>query len=118
MALVDLSFNLDMASIISSQLMTESSIIFIEYLPFLQLHLAGCQIESFSRTLSSFRFLHSHRHYRSSTFDLNYIFYHQIHIYMYICDIYFVNVLHSFIPVITMNMLRFKSSVLFGAHTS
>ena len=118
MALVVLSFNLATASIISSQLMIESSIIFIKYLPFVQLHLAGCQVEPFSRTLSSFRFLHSHQHYRSSTFDLNYIFYQQIHIYMYICDIYFVNVLHSFIPVIIMNMLGFKSSVLFGTHTS
>ena len=30
----------------------------------------------------------------------------------------FVNVFNSFIPVIMMNTLRFKSSVLFVTHTS
>ena len=33
-------------------------------------------------------------------------------------EICFVNVFDSFIPVIMLNMLRFKSSVLFGTHTS
>ena len=35
-------------------------------------------------------------------------------IYALIC---FVNVFSSFISVIMLNMLRFKSSVLFGTHT-
>ena len=46
--------------------------------------------------------------YCYSTIDLNYIFF----------DICFVNAFDSFIPVIILNMLRFKSSVLFGIHTS
>ena len=29
----------------------------------------------------------------------------------------FVNVFYSFIPIIMLKMLRFKSSVLFGTHT-
>ena len=33
-------------------------------------------------------------------------------------DIWFVNVFDSCIPVIMLNMLRFKSSVLFGTHNS
>ena len=33
------------------------------------------------------------------------------------CVLCFVNVFNSFIPVIMLNTLRFKSSVLFGTHT-
>ena len=42
-----------------------------------------------------------------STFDLNYIFYNKI--YIYICMIH--------VLLILLNSLRFKASVLFGTHT-
>ena len=46
-----------------------------------------------------------------STFDLNWIFEHHI----CICALF--NVFYSCIPVIMLNRLRFKSSVLFGTYT-
>ena len=49
--------------------------------------------------------------YQYSTFDLNYIFYHQMYISNRMIYAFF-----SFIPPIMLNMLRFKSSVLFGTH--
>ena len=50
------------SSIISLYVITESSIIFASYLPFLQLHVVGLQIKSFSHTWCSFGFLHPHWH--------------------------------------------------------
>ena len=38
-------------------------------------------------------------------------------LHLHLHDICFVNVFDSFIPVIMLNTLRFKSSVLFGIHT-
>ena len=49
--------------------------------------------------------------YHYSTFDLNYTLHLDSH------DTRFVNVFDSFIPVIMLNTLRFKSFVLFGIHT-
>ena len=38
-------------------------------------------------------------------------------LHLHLHDIYFVNVFGSFVPVITLNTLRYKSSVLFGTDT-
>ena len=48
------------SSIVSSHLINETPIIFAEYLSFLQLRVAGFQIDFFSRIWYS---LHSHQHY-------------------------------------------------------
>ena len=52
--------------------------------------------------------------YRYSNIDLNKILPSNLHLHSH--DICFVNVFNSFIPVITLNTLRFKSSALFGKH--
>ena len=41
-----------------------------------------------------------------------------LNLHLHLHDICFVNVFHSFIPVIMLNTLRFKSPVLFGTRTS
>ena len=97
--------------IIPLHVITESSIILAKYLPFLQLHVGRIP----NITLYTHYIYTNISIYRCSTFDLHYIFYHQIYIYIRMkC---FVNVFSSFLPVIMLKTLRFKSSVLFGKHT-
>ena len=55
-------------------------------------------------------FLHSHQH-----LSLFYFLPSNLHLHLH--DICLVSVFDSFIPVIMLNTLRFKSSVLFGTHT-
>ena len=88
------------SSIISSKVITESSIIFAKYLPFLQVYVAGFQIKCFSHTWQFFGFLHSHQH-----LSLFY-FWFELH--------FLPSNLDSFIPGIILKALRFKSSVLLG----
>ena len=52
--------------------------------------------------------------YHCSTIDLYYVFFPS-DLHLHLCDLGFV--FDSFIPVISLNTLRFKSSVLFGTHT-
>ena len=49
------------SSIISSHVITKSSIMLSKYLLFLQIHVAGFQIDSFSYTPCVFAFSHSHQ---------------------------------------------------------
>ena len=69
-------------SVIASQVITESSTILAKYLPFSQLHVAGLQIYFFCTQDVPSDFLINVEVYLYSTFDLNYIFYHQIYIYI------------------------------------
>ena len=61
-------------------------------------------------------FLHSHKHLLlfHHLFELK-NFPSNLHLHSH--DISFVKIFDSFIPVIMLNTLRFKSSVLFGTHT-
>ena len=90
----------------------ESSIMLAKYFPFLQLHVEGIQIKSFSHTWC---FLHSHQ--RLSLFnhwsELHFL---PLKLNLHSHDTCFANVFDSFIPVIMPNTLGFKSSVLFGIH--
>ena len=99
--------------IFSSHVFVESFIILAKYYPFLQVHIAGSQIQSFSH---AWRFLHSLSHLS--------LFHHwsELHflssnLHLYSHDIYSVNVFDSFFHVIMLNALRFKYFVLFGTHT-
>ena len=52
----------------------------------------------------------------TSTFIvIPHIFYQNLHLHSHY--VWYVNVFYSFIPVIMLNTLRFKFSVLFGTHT-
>ena len=53
--------------------------------------------------------------YCYSTFDSSYILYHQIYIYIRMIYVVF-NIFNSFIPVIVLKTLIFRSSILFGTH--
>ena len=100
-------------SITSSHVITESSIILAKYFPFSQLHVAGFQIYRFSHIWC---FLYSHWH--------SLFFYHwsKLHfvplgLHLHSHEICFINVFNSYIHIIMLKKLRFKSSVLFGIHT-
>ena len=69
----------------------------------------------FSHTWCSFKLLHSHQHlsFFYILFDL-YFLPSALHLYLH--DIYFVNVIDSFIPVIMLKILRYKSPILFQTH--
>ena len=54
----------------------------------------------------------------SSLFDLAFMSMSASNLQLHLHDIFIVNVFVSFIPVILLNTLRFKSSVLFGKHIS
>ena len=60
-------------------------------------------------------FLHWHRHLSLFHYwsELHFL---PSNLHLHSHDICFVNVFHSFVPVIMLNTLRFKSSVLFGTH--
>ena len=60
--------------------------------------------------------LHSHQHLSlfHHWFKLNFVT-SDLHLHSH--DIFFINVLDSFFPVMMLNTLRFKSSVLLGMHT-
>ena len=97
-------------SIISSHLIAKSSTELIKYLSILQVHALGFQINFLYIHIVLLDFYSHLDIYLYSTFDLNYIFYHQI----YICNhLGFVNVFDSFILVIISNTFIFTSSVLF-----
>ena len=53
--------------------------------------------------------------YRYSTFDLNYIFFHEVYIYIHIIS--FAEIFYYAFPVIILKTCIFKFSVLFGTHT-
>ena len=53
--------------------------------------------------------------YPYSIMDLTYIFLSNLHFHPH--EICLINVFDSFIPVITLKTLRFKSSILFGRQT-
>ena len=89
-------------SIISSHLIAKSSTELIKYLSILQVHALGFQINFLHIHIVLLDFYSHLDIYLYSTFDLNYIFYHQI----YICNhLGFVNVFDSFILVIISNTL-------------
>ena len=53
--------------------------------------------------------------YRYSSIDLTHILFHQFYIYAH--EICFENVFDSFVPIIMLHTLKFKSFLLFGIHT-
>ena len=55
--------------------------------------------------------------YHYSLFDFKYTLNYTIKFNLHLHDIYFVNVCDLYIPVIMVNTLRFKSSVLYGTNT-
>ena len=112
-ALFSFKFVETISSIILLHIIIESSIILANYFPFSQLHVAGFQTQSFSHT---WRFLHSHRHL-SLFHDWSELQFLPSNLHLHSHDICFVNIFHSFILVIMLNTLRFKSSVLFGTRT-
>ena len=82
-------------------------------LPFSPLHVAGFQTYFFWHT---WHFLHSYGHlsFLHRWSELHFLP-SNLHIHSH--HICFVNVFNSFIPVIMLSTLRFKSSFLFGTHT-
>ena len=79
---------------ILSHLITESPVIVAKYLWFSQLHVAGFQIYVF-RTCAFFLDFSTHIDiYRYSTFDLNWIFYHQVYIYIHLICALFIFLTH------------------------
>ena len=90
-----------------------SYLILTKYFPYSQEHVLGFQIYYFSHVWC---FWHSHRHLSlfSYWFELYFL---SSNLYLHLHDIRFVNVFDSFIPVIMLNTLIFKSSVFFGTHT-
>ena len=99
-------------SIISSNVITESSIILAKYFPFSQLQVAGFQTYSFSHIWC---FLHSHWHLSlfHYLFDLQFVS-SNLHLHSY--EVCILNVFATFIPVIRLKTLRFKLFVLFEKH--
>ena len=99
-------------SIISSHVISESSIIPAKYFTFLQIHALGFQTYSFSHVWC---FLHSHWHLSlfNYWFELHFV---PTTLHLHWHDMWFFNVLDSFISVSLLNTLRFQSSVLFGTH--
>ena len=96
------SYDLTFASIILSHVITESPIIFDKYLSFLQLHVMGFQIYLFLHLCYVF---YTHIDIsRYPTFGLNYIFYHQVYIYVSMIND-FLNIFDSFIPAIMLDHL-------------
>ena len=89
-----------------------SFIILTKYLPFLQVHVAGYQIQTFS--CICFLYLHWHLLLFHFWIELHFL---SLHFHLYSYDTCLVNVFDSFIPVIMLHTLKFKSSVLFGTHT-
>ena len=112
-------FYLASASIISSHIIAESSIVLAKCFIFLQLHVAEFQTESFSDMC----FLHSlwfswfyFCFYCHSSIDLNYIF-SSSNLHLHTHDISFVKIFDSFFSVIVSKTCIFKSFVLFETHT-
>ena len=97
--------------IISSQIIL--SIMLAKYFPFWQPHVAGLKTYSFSYIWCS---LHSDQHLSlfHHWFELHF-FPSNLHLHLH--NICYFDVFNSFIPIIMLNTLRFKSSVLFGMHT-
>ena len=108
---VSLSENLATAFIISSNVMTDSSIVLAKYFSFLHPHVVAFQILSFLHTWCSLGFSHSHQHLSLLQFDLKYIFYH--HIYICIRMIYGLLMFYSCNHAVNTSIY---SSVLFGTH--
>ena len=108
---VSLSENLATAFIISSNVMTDSSIILTKYFSFLHPHVVAFQIQSFLHTWCSLGFSHSQQHLSLFHFDLKYIFYH--HIYICIRMIYGLLMFYSCNHAVNTSIY---SSVLFGTH--
>ena len=99
----------------SSHVIIESSVILAKYLPFSQLKVAGFQIQGFFAHMIFFRMLQSHQYQSPFNFWLE-LHFPPSNLHLHSLDIYFFNVFDSFIPVITLKTLRFKSYVLFGTH--
>ena len=95
------------ASIVSSQIMTEWLIILLKYLPFSQLHVFTT---TFHNHISSYS--HQHLLLFHNLFVLQFS---TIKILLYSHGISFVNVFYSFIPIIILKILKF-TSVLFGTN--
>ena len=102
------------ASIISSHLIIELSIIIAEYLPFFQLHVTRFQICIFFTCVMLFaltsKFIVVHFWSELPFLPSN------LHLHSH--GICFVNIFDSFTPVIILNTPRFKFSILFGIHES
>ena len=111
---IKIGCNCFLSSIILLHVITESSVIFAEYLPFLQLHLAGFQIYSISHGWCFYTHINIYLSLLHHWFELNF-FPSNLHLHSH--DICSVNVFDSFIPVIMLIMLRFRSSALVGTHT-
>ena len=111
-ACVTSSSDLPTTSIISSQVITESSIILSRYLPFPQVEVLEFQIWPSSHAWSLFWFFHWHWH--------NYLFHFwsKLHfllsnLFLHSWDIFFV---YSAILADILKTLKFTSSVLFETH--
>ena len=96
----------------SSQIIAESSIILPNFFSFSQIHVLRFHTYSFSHTWCS---LHSHWHLSlfHHRFYLHFVW-SNFHLHSH--EICFVNVLDSFIPVMRLKALRFKSFVWFETH--
>ena len=98
--------------ITSSHIIAESSIILAKYFTFSKIHVVGFYTYFL---LDIWCFLHSHQHLSlfHHWFELHFV---PSSLHLHLHHICFVNVFDSFIPVIMLKTLRFKSSVLFGTH--
>ena len=85
------------SSIILSHVITKPSIILFAYLPFSQVHVAGCQFNFSLHACCFVRFLNSHCIYRYSTFNLSYIFYYRIYIHICMTDVLLIFLIHLFL---------------------
>lgn len=101
-------------SIISSHLIAKSSTELIKYLSILQVHALGFQINFLHIHIVLLDFYSHLDIYLYSTFDLNYIFYHQIYIYCCIKYVLLMFLTHLILSyyIKELKTFRFSSSVL------
>ena len=82
------------SSITLSCVITESSIILAKYFPFLQVHVTGFQIYFFQMYDTFYICINI---YSYSTFDVNYLFFHQIYIYTHMIYLFLQFLIQSFL---------------------
>ena len=110
-AFVSSTLDLASASVVSSRVIAESSIILAKYFPFLQLYDRIPNIIFCTYMMLFYTHIDTDFHH---WFELRFL---TTNLHLHSLDICFVNVFNSFIPVIMLNSLGFKSYVLFGTHT-
>ena len=111
---IDLVETVFVSSINSSHIITKSSTIPPSYLPFFPT--TCCWIPN----IISFTHVMFFRIFKLTPTSL-FLFWFESHfltsnLHLHLHDVYFFNVVYSFIPVTMFKTLRFKSSALFGTH--